>query len=361
MAGPLSDDEVLEAVARQTGRPGDGGRLLCSGPDIRRVPFLDLRVVRSMETRETKLVARPGRHDTSGRAPYEGDLDLHHVDPPKDPNRRWTTELMLKGSAHEVRCGCDGGRRSCKRCRAKGTVACALGPDRPACKGVDPCTWCDGTGRRASGRKPVAATQGAASAGPPRTTCVKCRKPRTACAACKGRGAIRCPRCDDKGLRTCPQCDGERSHVHEACAGTGVLTRWTGGFITHAPDSTPLQLPDSPPPLRVRRRAARGGAWERTTLRGADASLPGGLGPSHRKRIESTLAIRDGEVAREVGIAWLEAAEVVLPDAPDRVYYVIPGHTAPEVVPLWSRRRSLRVAALAAAVAVVRVLVLTLV
>lgn len=360
MAGPLSDDEVLEAVARQTGRPGDGGRPLRSGPDIRRVPFLDLRVVRSIETCETKLVTRPGHHDMSGRTPYEGDLDLHHVDPPKDPNRRWTTELMLKGSAHEVRCGCDGGRRPCKRCRAKGTVACDLGPDCPACKGVDPCTWCDGTGRRASGRKPVAATQGAPSAGPPRTTCVKCRKPRTACAACKGRGAIRCPRCDDKGLRACPQCDGERSHVHEACAGTGVLTRWTGGFITHAPDSTPLKLPDSPPPLRVAAapHAAARGSGPRCAARTPPCPE---LDPSHRKRIGSTLAIRDGEVAREVGIAWLKAAEVVLPDAPDRVYYVIPGHTAPEVVPLWSRRRSLRVAALAAAVAVVCVLVLTLV
>ncbi|MFF2898798.1 hypothetical protein [Streptomyces sp. NPDC057966] len=359
MADSLSDDEILEAVARHIGRPGQGSRLRQDGADISRLPMLELRIVRSMETRSTRPESRPGTYDISERATYEGELRDHPVEPPKDPARSRKVELVLHGSARTVACGCDEGRQPCSRCRAKGKLSCETGPLCPACKGVEPCTWCDGTGRRRKDR---------ASAGPSRernaaarTTCLKCRKPRTACPQCQGRGTEKCPKCDDTGFRGCPVCEGERSTEHTPCEGTGLVTRWTGGSVGHAPHRSTVRLPDPAPPLRVRRQTGRTGAWQRATLTSADEPIPEALDPAHVKAVEAALAPRPDEVARRAEIEWLQLVAVTIPDEPDHVFHVFPGADGPEVLPIWSRRRSLRVAAVVAGVVVALLLVVALV
>ncbi|MEU9319952.1 hypothetical protein [Streptomyces sp. NPDC048295] len=359
MADALSEDEILEAIARHIGRPGQGPQLRRAGADITRHPMLDLSIVRSMETRSTRPETRPGTYDISGRPTYEGELRDHPVEPPKDPARSREVELVLHGSARTVDCGCDGGRQPCARCRAKGKLRCEIGPLCPACEGVEPCTWCDGTGERRKDRAAAGPEREKQLAG--RTTCVKCRKPRTACPQCRGRGAEKCPQCDDTGFRDCPVCEGERSTKHAPCEGTGLITRWTAGSVGHAPQRSTAKLPDPAPPLRVRQQTGRTGAWERVTLTSAGDPLPGTLDPAHVKAVESALAPRPDEVARRVEIGWLDLVSVAVPDDPDHVFYVFPGDGGPEVLPVWSRRRSLRVAAVVAGVVVLVLLVAALV
>ncbi|MEU6924364.1 MULTISPECIES: hypothetical protein [unclassified Streptomyces] len=359
MAESLSEDDVLEAIARHIGRPGQGPQLRRTGADIARLPMLDLRVVRSVETRTTRPETRPGRYDISGLPTYEGKLRDHPVEPPRNPARPRRVELVLSGSVRTVDCGCDEGRQPCSRCRAKGKLGCDIGPSCPACKGVEPCTWCDGTGERRKDR----ATPGPAREKSPseRTTCLECRRPRTACPRCRGRGTEQCRRCDDTGFRVCPVCAGERSTQHAPCEGTGLMTRWTAGSVGHAPERSAARLPDPAPPLRVRQQAGRSGAWERATLTSADEPLPDALDPAHVKVAASALEPRPGEVARRVDIGWLPLMSVAVPDDPDHVFYVFPGSGGLEVLPIWSRRRSLRVAAVVAGVVVLLLLVAALV
>ncbi|MCX4791073.1 MULTISPECIES: hypothetical protein [unclassified Streptomyces] len=357
MADALSDADILEAIARHIGRPGQGPRL--TGADIARQPMLDLRIVRCLETRTTREESRPGTYDTSGRPMYEGDLRDHPVEPPKDPAVSRTVELVLRGSVRTVPCGCDGGRQPCSRCRATGKLRCDIGPVCPACKGVDPCTWCDGTGKRRKDRVGVEPAREDPAAG--RTACVKCRKPRTACPECQGWGAKKCPRCDDTGFRPCPVCEGERTAAHTPCDGTGLITLWTAGSVKQAPDRALLKLPDPAPPLRVRQQTGRADVWERVTLVSAGDPLPEGLDPAHIKAVGSALVPRQREVARRVDIRWLPLAAVTIPDDPDHVFYVFPGREGAEVLPIWSRRRSLRVAAVVAVVVVLVLLVVALV
>ncbi|MFJ4575488.1 hypothetical protein ACIP4W_29550 [Streptomyces sp. NPDC088846] len=359
MADSLSEDDILEAVARHVGRPGQGAQLRRVGADITRLPLLDLRVVRCVETRTTRRESRPGRFDTSGLPTYEGDLRDHPVEPPKDPAVARTVELVLRDSVRTVPCGCDDGRQPCSRCRGKGKLRCDIGPVCPACKGVDPCAWCDGTGRRRTDRAAAEPAREKPPVG--RTTCVKCRKPHTACPECEGRGAEKCPRCDDTGFRACPVCEGARTTEHAPCEGTGLVTLWTGGSVGQAPVRASLKLPEPAPPLRVRQQTGRAGAWERATLAAAGAPLPDALDPAHLKAVESALAPRRGEVARRVDIGWLRLAAVTIPDDPDHVFYVFPGREGPDVLPVWSRRRSLRVAAVVAVVVVLVLLVVALV
>ncbi|MFG3527311.1 hypothetical protein ACGF8B_11220 [Streptomyces sp. NPDC047917] len=359
MADSLSDDEILEAVARHIGRPGQGPRLRQDGAGISRLPMLDLRIVRSVETRSTRPESRPGKYDISERATYEGELRDHPVDPPKDPARSRKVELVLHGSVRTEACGCDEGRQPCSRCRASGKLSCETGPLCPACKGVEPCTWCDGTGRRRKDDAPAGSPRERNAAG--RTTCLKCRKPRTACPQCQGRGTEKCPKCDDTGFRDCPVCEGKRSTEHTPCEGTGLVTRWTGGSVGQAPRRSALRLPDPAPPLRVRQQTGRTGAWRRATLTSADEPIPEALDPAHVEAVEAALAPRPDEVARRAEIEWLQLVAVTIPDDPDHVFHVFPGPGGAEVLPVWSRRRSLRVAAVVAGIVVVLLLVAALV
>ncbi|MGW2181471.1 hypothetical protein ACWCXX_25890 [Streptomyces sp. NPDC001732] len=368
MADSLSEDDVLEAVARHLGTPGGGRQLRRTGADVVRLPMLDLRIVRSLETRTSRPETRPGRYDLSKRPTYEGDLHDHPVEPPKDPARTRTVELVLRGSGRTVACGCDEGRRPCARCRARGKLPCETGPMCPACEGVEPCTWCDGTGGRRKDRTTVGPAREKNVTGPVRekngrgrTTCLKCGKSRTACPECRGRGTSTCPQCDDTGFRDCPVCAGERSTEHAPCEGTGLVTLWTAGSVRQAPEWNELKLPDPAPPLRVRQRTGRAGAWERATLTSADAPLPAGLDPAHAAAVEAVLAPARREVARRVDIGRLPLTVVEIPDDPDHVFYVFPGRDGPQVLPVWSRRRSLRVAAAVAGVVVLVLLAVALV
>ncbi|WP_413752098.1 hypothetical protein NRF20_05170 [Streptomyces sp. R-74717] len=42
MADSLSEDDILEAIARHTGGPGQGPQLRRTGADIAQLPMLDL-------------------------------------------------------------------------------------------------------------------------------------------------------------------------------------------------------------------------------------------------------------------------------------------------------------------------------
>ncbi|MFJ9682626.1 hypothetical protein ACIRP2_31940 [Streptomyces sp. NPDC101194] len=122
-----------------------------------------------------------------------------------------------------------------------------------------------------------------------------------------------------------------------------------------------MKLPASAPPLRFRQRADLAGAWERVTPGSAGASLPEGLDPAHLHAVESALTPRRDEVAGRVDIGWLQSAAVAVPDDPGRVFHVFPGRDGPEVVPIRSGNRSLRVAAVVAGVVVLVLLMVALV
>ncbi|WP_405719619.1 hypothetical protein [Streptomyces sp. NBC_00046] len=122
-----------------------------------------------------------------------------------------------------------------------------------------------------------------------------------------------------------------------------------------------MRLPAPAPPLRVRQQTGRAGAWQRATLTSAGGPLPEALDPAHVEAVESALAPRPDEVARRVEIGWLQLVVVTIPDDPDHVFHVFPGPDGPEVLAIWSRRRSLRVAAVVAAVVVMLLLVAALV
>lgn len=122
-----------------------------------------------------------------------------------------------------------------------------------------------------------------------------------------------------------------------------------------------MKLPDPAPPLRVRRQTGRTGAWQRATLTSTDEPIPEALDPAHVKAVEAALAPRPDEVARRAEIEWLQLVAVMIPDEPDHVFHVFPGPDGPEVLPVWSRRRSLRVAAVVAVVVVALLLVAALV
>ncbi|WP_405719617.1 hypothetical protein [Streptomyces sp. NBC_00046] len=128
MADSLSEGDILEAVARHIGRPGQGPQLRRAGADITPLPMLDLRIVRSVETRSTQLESRSGKYDISGRETYEGELRDHPVEPPKDPARWRKVELVLNGSVRTVDCGCDEGGSPVRAAGPRGN--CAARPDR---------------------------------------------------------------------------------------------------------------------------------------------------------------------------------------------------------------------------------------
>ncbi|WP_392674491.1 hypothetical protein [Streptomyces sp. LN785] len=356
MTDSLSEGDILDAVARCAGRHGRGARPPAEGAEVSRLQMLDLTVDRSIETRTTRQVRRGGRPDLSHLTVYEGDLGDCPVEPPADPARPKTVEFVLRGSVRKVSCTCTGGRTPCERCSTRGTLRCTEGSPCPDCAGVDPCTWCDGTGKRRTGA-PAAARSGPAR---PRVTCAECRKPGTACPGCRGKGVKKCTKCNGTGAVPCPSCDGEGSTRHDGCDGTGTLTLYTGGFVTYTAHRTSLTLPEPRPPRRVRHRT-RGAAWERVTLKKAGAALPDGLDPSHHKAVGAALAPRPDEVSRRAELGWLPLAQVVLADDPDHVFYVFPGRDGPEACSVWSRRRVLRAAWSAAAAAVLLVLVLALI
>lgn len=171
------------------------------------------------------------------------------------------------------------------------------------------------------------------SGAPARVRCAQCHKPGTACPGCEGKGFKVCTTCRGTGAVKCPHCDGEGSSRHDECDGTGTVTLYTAGTVAYTTRPDSLNLPEPPPPLRVRRMTALGGAWERVTLTEAGAPLPDGLDPSHLKAVESALAPRRDEVSRRAELRLLRLAQVVLRDDQDHVFYVFPGRNGPEGVP----------------------------
>jgi hypothetical protein len=364
MADPLSEDDILEAVAQHTARPGQGSHLRRTGATVSSVPMLNLRIVRSVVSRTKESRRKPGRFDVSDRITYEGDLDGYQVDPPKDPAQRQKTKLVQSGSVKSMPCTCDGGRRPCSRCSESGQLPCDPGSKCPECQGVDPCTWCDGTGKPPPGPAKKAPAPGHPSdrstPDVARTTCLLCRRPGTACPTCRGQGFKNCPRCKGKGSRDCPNCAGKGSKKHEECDGTGTWTVWTEGLVEHTPQRVSLTLPKPQLSPRVRQRTARSGAWDKVTLSAAGDTMPDGLDPTHLKAVDAALAPHPDEAARRAEISWLPLATVTLPEDPGHIFFVFPGKQELEVLTVWSRDRTLHVTAAAAVAFTVLVLLLAL-
>ncbi|MFF3563995.1 hypothetical protein ACFYXS_28505 [Streptomyces sp. NPDC002574] len=366
-SAPPTDEDVLRAVERHLSERG-GGPVRFGAPTAVRISWhslLDCRIVRTTETRTESARTHKGRIDLSKRAVYT-ELTTHKVDPPPEPGRPRRIELVQRDSIRERACECGNGTWHCKRCEGRGDIPCDTTVVCAACRGLDPCTACEGTGRardRASTRRGAAdGTAGApVAASSERVRCAKCRSPRTACPKCAGRARTECPKCEGRGSVPCPQCKGSGTVPHDACAGTGVLTAWTGAVIEERDRADAVTLPRKRPPRRARRRAGSAGDWRETVLTSSRADLPGDLEHEHHDAIAPRLGRTPGEVARRVTIRHLPLARLAADQDPDRVFYVFPGRYGLEVVPLPSRRRVLHASAVAVAALVVVLLVLALV
>lgn len=363
---PPTDEDILRAVEQHLSERGGGDPVRLGHLTAVRISWhslLDCRIVRTTQTRTESARSHKGRIDLSKRAVYT-DLTTHKADPPPEPGRPRRIELVQRDSIRERACDCGNGTWHCKRCEGRGDIPCDTTVVCAACRGLDPCTACEGTGRaRASARRGVADGAGGASAqaSPERVRCAKCRSPRAACPKCAGRARTECPKCAGRGSVPCPPCKGSGTVPHEACGGTGVITTWTGAVIEERDRTEAVTLPERRPPLRARRRAESAGDWRETVLTSFRADLPADLEHEHHGAIAPRLGRIPGEVARRVTIRHLPLARLTTHHEPDRVFYVFPGRSGPEVVPLPSRRRVLRATAVAVASLVVALLVLALV
>ncbi|MGW7463482.1 hypothetical protein ACWGJT_01965 [Streptomyces xantholiticus] len=356
MADAPSDEEILAAVAEHLGRPGPAERLRLAGTArISRQPVLECTITRSVETRAERERSEPAPFDLSRKPVYE-DLDAYDATGPKDPRKHQTLELVQTGTVREVSCvKCTGGRQQCLKCGGRGLTRCEPDVPCPNCRNVTSCTKCRGKG--GSRRTPVKPVPPRKVKRPgERVDCVVCETPGTACPGCEGRGHTLCPKCDGRGECTCDRCGGKGHSTCGTCAGRGLLVKWRGGTITHTPHAERVPGPEPSPPLLLRRRL-HGGAW-RTHVLSLDQSPPEDLPASHRSVIEARLVRREGEVARRVSIKWLPLARVEIEEEVNRVFYVFPEGSGLSVVPVPSRHRMKRAAAVAAACLAALVLVL---
>ncbi|MEU6341133.1 hypothetical protein ABZ883_09300 [Streptomyces sp. NPDC046977] len=357
-SAPPTDEDVLQAVERHLSARS-GGPVRFGSPAAVRITWhslLDCRIVRTTETRVESTRVHKGRIDLSKRPVYT-DLTTYKTEPPPEPGRPRRIELVQRDSVRERACECGNGTWRCTQCEGRGDLPCDTTVVCAACRGLDPCTACEGTGRarnRASAREQDTAPS-------ERVRCAKCRSPRAACPACAGRARTECPKCHGGGSVPCPQCKGSGTVPHDACAGTGAITTWTGAVIEQRDRAEEVTLPERRPPGRARRRARSAGSWREAVLTSSGADLPAGLADAHRAAITPRLGRSPGEVARRVTIRHLPLARLAADHEPDRVFYVFPGLTDLEVVPLPSRRQVLRTSAVGVAVLVVALLVLALV
>ncbi|GAA2420081.1 hypothetical protein [Streptomyces glaucus] len=362
MATDPSDEEFLQAVEEHVfGRGGTVRLTLPGAAALDRQQLLDARIVRCIETRETRDRRVPGlRRAEIAERPACTDLAAHPVDPPDDPARSRTLTLVRAGSLDEIVCeGCEGGTRDCEACGGRGGRDCPRYVDCDVCEGgPDACWECDGTG--------TPRTRGAARAARPRpqdaakrATCARCERPEVACPKCLGRRHLDCPVCDRSGRVPCRGCGGRERIRHTPCAGTGHFTVWTEGIIRHTPDAKEVKRLA---PLVVRMPTDATGDWRETRLTSVTDKLPDDLDPAHRALLEPELAVRDGEVRRRVTVRRLPLARVTVRDDPHRVYYAFPVRSGGiDVVGLPSRQRVLHVTARASAALVLLALAAALV
>jgi hypothetical protein len=353
--GQLDDEDAREAVRRRLERRGE---LPQAGPpstwSLTRHTLVTGRVVRSIESRTERPEKEPGDFDLSDRPLYDV-LGDYRLDPPGDPSKPMTLRLVKRGTEAVDPCPrCDGGKVRCPRCSGRKTVRCEPRTDCEVCGGVDSCLNCRaGDGDTGSESGPGAGRAVSVRA-EKRLTCVNCKEPGVACRSCLGAGEVDCLECEGKGRRDCPRCERAGTVSHDDCRGTGALTTWVGGTISHDPDTKPLRWPPHGVSWWARNIARRHGSWRTAVLDGrAGIASVGELDDEAAKGLAPSLAKADGEVALEATLEVLPLVRVDVPLLPHRVLYAHPaqgahpGATVYEVFAVPSRQRTAQFAAAA--------------
>ncbi|MDX3854481.1 hypothetical protein [Streptomyces sp. AK02-01A] len=359
MAEAPPEEELLKAVSQCLGPSRQGASPVLQGPRIVRSQIVEFAITWSVETRAEKERTEHGSIDLSSRPRYEGAIEDHPVDPPKNPATARRLTLVLRDSERESVCACDDGRIQCPRCLGRGRHDCAPTAVCADCLGVDSCTACGDTGKRRRERGRPSSARPAPGSPSERITCATCGRREAACAGCRGRGITPCAECAGRGTVSCDHCESSGLVAHPACGGKGRTTSWTEGTVRHTPGGERLSLPLKRAPYPVRRRMERDGDWHSAVLTGF-RKLPDEVASEHRPGIERLLVRRKGEVARRVDLRSLALARVEIMTEPDRIFYVFPGRERTEVVPLPSRRRVSRLTTMAVGLATVLVLVVSL-
>ncbi|MFF8971463.1 hypothetical protein [Streptomyces sp. NPDC014995] len=358
MAEEPSDEEVLQAVERYLARHRITTRLSVPGAaSLAWRSVLECQVHRSIERRKERpqqAKGPRGRNKDIADRPSYTDLDAYPVEPPADPSRPQVVRLVREGSLDEVACeGCVGGRKDCDTCEGRGGTDCPAWVECEVCRGgPDACWECDGTGTPRT-RRARTATRPRREGAPARAArCRRCDGADVACPKCSGEWKWRCPTCKGKGLAPCDTCKGAKRVTHRGCDGTGRLTVWTEGVITHTPDLDRLE------PVYPRFSRLKTGQWRTAELTSATGELPDFLEDAHLKQVTPLLAVKEREVRRRVRLRYLPLARVQASADPHHVYYAFPALSGDiEVIRRFSRRRLVALAWAAVAVAVVAVVV----
>ncbi|MGK7235843.1 hypothetical protein [Streptomyces hygroscopicus] len=334
----LDEKDVLEAVRRRIEKRGEVSKL--GLPDRAKITWhslLEGEIVRSIETRTQEEQKHYGPIDLSDRPEYDS-LDRYSVALPKDLTTTQTLTLVRRGSVTERSCDCSNGKTACPRCQGRGDLSCDPFTACTACRGIDSCLACDGTGTR--NRNNPAGQQPADE----RATCRQCGAPNAACPTCHGRGRTPCPTCDGHGIRDCPDCHRAGTVPHQRCKGTGRTVTWIQGTINRRPLIEKIKLPKAGVPYLAWEGARESGNWHRVHLTHKDTLLVD-LTDGFRDLVQPHLAPREGEIARQGTLKYLRLARVETPQHPHRVYYVVPTVTSPRVIVLPSRHRTWQIAA----------------
>ncbi|MEU0739869.1 hypothetical protein [Streptomyces sp. NPDC006134] len=299
--------------------------------------LLEGETVRCIESRKEAPQEHYGSIDLSSRPVYD-DLGNYHVAPPKSPEEKLTLKLVRRGTVVDESCSCSNGKVPCPRCSGRGDLPCEESVICPACRGVDSCLRCDGTGTKIrklpEDRGPV----------DERTLCRRCGERDAACTTCHGRGRVTCSQCGGRGQRSCPDCNRAGTQDHEKCRGAGRIVTWTEGTISRTPKKDTVRKPEAGMPDRVRKAAHESGHWYTMHLND-DQPVPADATSEFRRAVQPYLSPVKGEIAWQATFKHLKLARAVAPQHPHRVYYVIPTAGSPRVVILPSQRRLWQIAA----------------
>ncbi|MFE6685626.1 hypothetical protein ACFVFQ_04020 [Streptomyces sp. NPDC057743] len=351
----LNDNDVLAAVRQHIIERGDPSPVeQPSAAKIRWRSLLEGEVLRCIETHREQERFHPGHIDLSDRPEYDI-LQQHPLDAPQELAAETTVTMVKRGTVKEETCPCGNGKVACPRCQGRGAVQCDPSATCTDCPDTDPCLCCHGTRTRSKGL-PDDHEQERKD----RTTCKLCGALDAACPTCRGRGKVTCSTCQGRGSFSCPDCDRVGTVPHERCAGTGHTVSWIEGTIRRQPRTEEVKRSHSGVSFVARKQARDNGKWATASLMNHDA-VPDDLDAEFKKLLRPHLKRRKDEIAREATFRYLPLARVEVPHQPHRIYYVFPGKTRLEVLPLPSPQRTWRIVGAVLAVALVVYLIVHLV
>ncbi|MGW5119310.1 hypothetical protein ACWEQ8_28280 [Streptomyces noursei] len=351
----LNENDVLAAVRHHIIQRGDPSPVeQPSNAKITWHSLLEGEILRCLETRTEHPRLHRGHLDLSGTPQYDS-LHQHALDAPKELAGTTTAKLVKRGTVADQACPCGNGHIGCPRCQGRGELPCDPSAPCTDCPDTDPCLLCHGTRTRTG--EPLGDQDRARNE---RTTCQLCGALDAACRTCRGRGKTTCTTCRGRGSSTCPNCDRSGTVTHEHCAGTGHTVTWTEGVIERRTRTEDVTWPPSGVSFVARQQARDNGRWSTASLTHHDP-VPDDLETEFKKLLRPHLKKSEGEIAREAAFRYLPLARVEVPHRPHRVYYVFPGGTSLEVVPVLSPRRTWQLAGAVLATVVALYLVVQLI